>query len=61
MIAAERAVVDDLEPGLLEDLAAERGSLVDERDVEAARARLDGGGEPCRPAADDEEVVRLAC
>jgi hypothetical protein len=45
---------------LLEDLAAGRRALVDERDREPERSSLPGGGEPRGPAADDEKVVRLA-
>jgi len=60
VVATEGSVVTNAEARLLEDLPAERGPLVGERNVEAARGCLEGGGEPCRPAADDEEVVRLA-
>lgn len=42
---------------LFEDLPAERRSLVDEEHGEAEAPRLDRGGEPRGPAADDEEVV----
>jgi hypothetical protein len=37
-------------------LAAEGRPLVDERDRETGGRRLDGGGEPRRAAADDEEI-----
>jgi hypothetical protein len=60
MVGTEGPVVTDVEARLLEDLPAERRPLVGERDVEPAGGCLDGGGEPCRPAADDEKVVRLA-
>jgi hypothetical protein len=53
-------VVAHAQSGLLEDLPAEGRPLVDERDLEPGAGALDGGGEPCRPAADDEEVVRLS-
>jgi hypothetical protein len=60
VVAAERAMVAHAQARLPEDLAAERRALVDDCDVQPERGGLDGGGEPCRAAADDEEVVRLA-
>ena len=59
VVAAERAGVAHDEPRLLEDLPAEGRPLVDERDREAERGGLGGSREPGRPAADDEQVVRL--
>jgi hypothetical protein len=63
VVDAELAGIRDAEPRarLLEDLAAEGRPLVDKRDREAVGGRLNGGGEPCRAAADDEEIrnVRL--
>jgi hypothetical protein len=58
VIASERARVAHDRARLLEDLAAQGGSLVDEPDVEPQLRRLVGGGEPRGPAADDEKVVR---
>jgi hypothetical protein len=62
VVGAELARIRDPEPGarLLEDLAAESRPLVDERDRQSDRGRLDGGGEPRRAAADDEEIGSAA-
>jgi hypothetical protein len=62
IVPAEGGRVSDDEPGagLLEDLAAEGWTFVDDRDREAGVRRLGAGGEPCRPAADDEEIDAAA-
>jgi hypothetical protein len=57
VVVPERTRVAHAEARLLEDLTAECRPLVDERDVKIELCRLDGGGEPGRPAADDEEVI----
>jgi hypothetical protein len=43
--------------GLLEDLPAERGSLVDDRDREPSRGRLHPRCQPGRASADHQNVV----
>jgi hypothetical protein len=60
VVAAEPAVVLHHQARLLEDLSAECRPLVDERDLQPERPRLDGGGEPSGPAADDEDVVGIS-
>jgi hypothetical protein len=60
-VGAELVRSRDPEPraGLLEDLPAQGRPLIDERDRQTGGCRLDGGGEPRRAAADDEEIGRL--
>ena len=60
-VGSERLRIGDAKAraGLLEDLAAERGPLVDEADREAGRGRLGSRREPRGSAADDEDVVGL--
>ncbi len=62
VVAAECGRVLDLEPRaeLLVDLTPERDPLVDHADRQAGTGRHGTGGEPCGPAADDEEVVALS-